>query len=224
MAVLLDIGCISQATYFRLIGDTLQVTRPVFHGRAAEILRFLPHSTGIVRVFPRAFEVSSESAATGITEVSIERCPCATPSARIPEAETMEIILDSPETMDMEDAEIVVAGGKGIGSKEAFVLLEDLAKALGGVVAASRVAVDLKWAPKERLVGQTGRKIAPDLYVACGISGASQHIAGMRESRYLLAINTDPAAPIFKHATWGIIGDATRVVPAMTHALQQHEK
>ena len=222
LAVLLGIGCISQATYFRPIGDTVQVTRPLLHGKVAEILRFLPESAGIVRVFPKAFEVPSEVTVTGIADAEIEHARCVTPLKRLPETETVEAIPDTLETMDLEDAAIVVAGGKGMGSSHAFGLLEDLAKALGGTVAASRVAVDLKWAPKERLVGQTGRKVAPDLYIACGVSGASQHIAGMKESRFILAINTDPNAPIFKHATWGILGDATKVVPALTQTVRTY--
>ncbi len=112
----------------------------------------------------------------------------------------------------LEDADIVVAGGRGMGSREGFALLESLAELLGGTVGASRIAVDLGWAPREKLVGQTGAKVTPDLYIACGISGAHQHLQGMKQSRSILAINTDPTAPIFRVATWGIVADAREVI------------
>ena len=118
--------------------------------------------------------------------------------------------------MRVEDAEIIVAGGRGVGSAEAFSVLQELADALGGVVAGSRGAVENGWIPPERQVGQTGRTVRPKLYVACGISGAVQHLVGMQNSQAILAINADPEAPIFSVATHGIVGDLFKVVPALT--------
>jgi electron transfer flavoprotein alpha subunit len=128
---------------------------------------------------------------------------------------------DPPGALQLEDAEIVVAGGRGMGSGESFRLLAELANLLHGTVAASRIAVDLGWTAKERLVGQTGTKVAPELYIACGISGAPQHQAGMKDSRSILAINTDAQAPIFRTATWGILGDAVEVVSELIEQLRQ---
>ena len=126
---------------------------------------------------------------------------------------------DLAETVDLDDAETIVAGGRGMGSQENFHLLEELAGALGGVVAASRAAVDAKWISYAHQVGQTGRTVRPRLYIACGISGAIQHLVGMQTSDAIIAINTDPAAPIMSVATWGVVGNALEIVPALTKAL-----
>ena len=126
---------------------------------------------------------------------------------------------DLAETVNLDDAEVIVSGGRGMGSKENFRLLEDLAGALGGVVAASRAAVDAKWISYAHQVGQTGRTVRPRLYIACGISGAVQHLVGMQTSDAIIAINSDPTAPIFSVATWGVVGNAVEIVPALTAAL-----
>ncbi len=220
LAVLVDVGYVAKATYLRKIGDALSLTRPLMQGALSEVLRFIPPTRGLVSLYPRAFDVPGSPGDRPSEELTKEIHQSAVPVEGAGYREVIERTLEPAEALEVEDAEIVVAGGKGMQTEANFALLQELAKCLGGAVAASRIAVDLGWAPKERLVGQTGKKVFPELYIACGISGAHQHQAGMKEARHILAVNTDPQAPIFQIATWGILGDATEVVTQMIGRLR----
>ena len=134
--------------------------------------------------------------------------------------EILDVIKKMNEAADISSADILVSGGRGMGSKENFQMLYDLAEVLGGRVAASRAAVDAGWADKELQVGQTGKTVRPKLYIAVGISGAIQHMAGMEESEIIIAINRDETAPIFNIADYGVVGDLNKVVPMLTEKIR----
>ncbi len=128
---------------------------------------------------------------------------------------------DTGGKISLADAKVVVSGGRGVGSSEGFAILEELAALLGGAVGCSRVVTSAGWRPHTDQVGQTGTKVAPDLYIACGISGATQHIAGCKGAKAMLAINDDPEATIFAHADYAVIGDLHDIVPAITAELRK---
>ncbi len=138
--------------------------------------------------------------------------------------EILNVVKSVTDVVDIMEAKILVSGGRGVGSKENFKLLEDLAEAIGGTVSCSRAVVDNGWLPKDLQVGQTGKTVRPNVYFAIGISGAIQHAAGMEESDIIIAINKDEDAPIFDVADYGIVGDLNKIVPQLTEMLKSQVK
>jgi electron transfer flavoprotein alpha subunit len=169
----------------------------------------------IATVPPRVFESAAPSQRRGeIIRIGSELAP--------PKTKVLRVSPKEVKTVRLEDANVIVSGGRGITKREDFVMLEELAKSMGGEVGCSSpIAEDLKWMPLERLVGLTGHKVKPKLYLACGISGQAQHITGMRSSRVVVAINTDPEAPIFQQSDYCIVGDLYEIVPLLTEAFRK---
>jgi electron transfer flavoprotein alpha subunit len=164
---------------------------------------------------------SFDPAATGgqaeVEEIAVELEEFSTAARMVEQAH------EESEGPSIEDAEVVVAGGRGLGGPENFTLVEELAKALGGAVGATRAVVDAGWYPYSTQVGQTGKTVSPKLYIACGISGAIQHKVGMQSSGVIVAINKDPNAPIFEFSDLGVVGDVHQVVPKLTELVRQRK-
>jgi len=217
-------GYACRITNLRSIGGRLVMTRPLVQGTLSELLRFPAGRGGLICLSPRSFDLPKPFSIAEPLPLAVEdAAPFLPARPSSPLFEILESVREPASRVAIEDAEIVIAGGRGMRSREGFALLEQLAELLGGAVGASRIAVDLGWAPKEKLIGQTGAKVAPDLYIACGISGAHQHLQGMKHSRAVLAINTDPMAPIFRIATWGIVADAGEVIREILHRSTETE-
>lgn len=170
-----------------------------------------PH---LVQIRPKSYAAEQVGGTAEVRPVDISVDP-ATLRVKITASEVLAA--DGP---NLEDASIIVSGGRGLGQPDNYVLVEELARELGGAPGATRAIVDAGWVPYSYQVGQTGKTVKPNLYVACGISGAIQHVAGMKGSRHLIAINRDPDAPIFEIADLGIVGDVLTIVPKLTEKLR----
>jgi len=213
-------GLVTEATFLNPQSGGLQVTRTAYRPHASMIFSFQGKSPAIVTLAPKIAEVERALSRDRFT-LETPECWGKTLSLRGDRVKIEQAVREIPSQVALADAEVIVAGGKGMQAGENFRLLEDLAEVLGGTVAASRMAVDLKWRPRECMVGVTGKVVSPGLYVACGISGAIQHLMGMQSSETIVAINTDPNAPIFRIATLGILGDVQDVLPVMIDAFRE---
>ncbi len=211
---LLDVGVASDCIELHTDGDSIVARRPVFAGKALVNVTG-SGSTMVATLRPNAFGVS-EGAAAGNVEAFSTDAPTKGLGAVL-----RDIVAAAEKKIELTEANVVVSGGRGMKGPENFHLIEELAAAFGGAVGASRAVVDAGWRPHSEQVGQTGKTVSPTLYIAVGISGAIQHLAGMRTSKFIVAINKDAEAPIFKVADYGIVGDAFEVVPAMTKAVQE---
>lgn len=210
-----DAGMVSEVVDFQMDGDKFVGTRPLFAGKCLAKCEIDGPKPGFVTVRPNALGLP-ESANAGAGEVKTIDANAGDIRAKI-----KEIIKGASEKLDLTEASIIVSGGRAMKSKENFKILEDLAEVLGATVGASRAAVDSGYAEHSMQVGQTGKTVAPALYIACGISGSIQHLAGMRTSKVIVCINTDPDAPIFSKADYGIVGDLFQVVPVMTEEFKK---
>jgi electron transfer flavoprotein alpha subunit len=213
IAAAIGAPCGMDVTAVSANGGAVRVVRPVYAGKAIQTLDLA--GTPVVAVRPGAYPAVQAGKAGGVEPLAA--------TAATPRLTVTGITTPEKAALDVAEARVVVAGGRGLGDPKHFGLLEDLAAAFGGeaAVGASRAVVDAGWVEHGAQVGQTGKTVSPDLYFAIGVSGAIQHLAGMRTARTIVAINRDKDAPIFKVADYGIVGDLFEVVPALTEAIKK---
>lgn len=210
LAAKLDAACVSEASQVRA-DDGLIAVRSSYGGVAQAEIK-LKTSPGIVCLKPGSYPKADEAGEGEVEEVQVE----VSPGVEVVEVRSKEVGLR------LEDAEVVVVAGRGVKKKEDLSMLEELAEVLGGAVGVTRpLSADLQWAPN--WVGMSGVAVKPKLYVGVGVSGQIQHIAGVRDSKTIVAINSDPNAPIFEHADYGIIGDLYTVVPKLLERVKQYK-
>lgn len=190
-------------------------TRPAFGGNVMATIANRYSRPQMASVRPGVMEVAHDPGRKG----EIVHCRVSLEEEGIG-TRVLEKVREKKKAVQLSEAKVVVAGGRGVGGGKGFALLEELASILGGELGGTRVAMEEGWIPQERQVGQTGQSVRPELYIACGISGAVQHRAGMSNSRHVVAINKDRRAPIFQVADWGIVGDLNEVVPAMIEEIK----
>jgi len=212
LAASLDAALATDCIQVSLAGGQVTARRPVYAGKATAEVEFTDDSLKVITVRPRTVK-PPEPDATRSAEVA--RVVVELPGQK---TALKEIIASDNVRPDVTEAAIIVTGGRSLGSAENFSIIENFADSIGAAVGSSRAAVDAGYRPYRDQVGQTGKVVSPQVYIACGVSGAIQHLAGMRTSKHIVAINTDPDAPIFQLADYGIVGDLFEVVPQLTEA------
>ncbi|MCE5220255.1 MAG: electron transfer flavoprotein subunit alpha/FixB family protein [Clostridium sp.] len=207
------LGCVSDITAMSKTDGKVIYTRPAYGGTILEHIEV--EGTAIVTVRNGSFSKPEAASNAGVTENKVE-----IPADAI-KAKIINTVKEISESVNLEEAQVIVAGGRGMGNAESFKLVEELARVLGGVVGATRPPIEEKWISRAHQVGQSGKIVAPKLYIACGISGASQHTSGMSGSNYIVAINKDEEAPIFEIANIGIVGNVTDILPVMIEEMKK---
>ena len=215
----LDCGVITDAYEIALDGETLKVQVPWYSATTIVDVTLQGGVTRLLLVKPKTF--ASEPLAQPLAPQAEAISAGVSDGAK--RARVVETVVQKSEGPRLEEASVVVSGGRGLKQAENFSLLNDLAGQLNGAVGASRAVVDAGWVPYSYQVGQTGKTVKPVVYMACGISGAIQHTVGMKGAKYIIAINTDPDAPIFKFADLGIVGDVLKIVPALTQEIKKRK-
>lgn len=205
-------GSVNDAIALSADGGQVVAIRPVYGGSAQESIRVLA-SPAVISVRGGSFAAPESAPAIEALEASTDGI----------QTKIVEVIAEEGETVNLEDASIIVSGGRGMGTEEDFALCKEMADILGGVVGATRPAIESGWINRMHQVGQSGKIVNPDLYIACGVSGAMQHLSGMIGSKYIVAINKDEDAAIFSVADVGIVGDVKTIMPLMTEEFKKRK-
>lgn len=217
-AALLDVSPVTDVT---AISDSLTFVRPIYAGNALCTVRYTGASPCILTIRSTSFPVSQKSVDSKSNKASISRVDLSTFDEDLGKSMYISQTSQDDERPDLGNARVVITGGRALKSAENFKLIENLANKLGAAVGATRAAVDAGFVPNDLQVGQTGKIVAPELYMAFGVSGAIQHLAGMRDSKVIVAVNNDADAPIFQVSDYGLVGDLFEVIPELLEKLPE---
>jgi len=209
----MSLGCVTDIIGMNKTDGKVIYTRPAYGGTILEHIEV--EGTAVVIVRKGSFSKPEAGSNAGVTEKKIEI------PASVVKAKIVDTVKEMCESVNLEEAQVIISGGRGMGSIENFQLVEKLARVLGGVVGATRPAIESDWICRTHQVGQSGKIVAPKLYIACGISGATQHTSGMSGSNYIVAINKDEEAPIFEIADIAIIGNVNEILPVMIEEMKK---
>lgn len=213
LAARFDAAIATDLIEIKASGDSVTGVKPMYAGKVFAELALQNSDVQFATLRANVFKAEQTDGAANAVKIEA--------AAADSKLKTTEIRKDKSEKVDLTEASIIISGGRSLGSADAFKILHEAADVLGATVGASRAAVDAGYAPHEMQVGQTGKTVNPNLYIAAGISGSIQHMAGMRSSKVIVAINTDPEAPIFKIANYGIVADLFQAVPVLTQKLKE---
>mgnify|MGYP000888571789 CR=1 FL=1 len=216
LSALLDAGLASDCTSLSFSGEKIVARKPLYAGKATAEVEFLDSGLQMATIRPNALGAPKQAQPTPTLEVINIAVSLSGQKTNV-----KDVVQGNTGRPDVTEAAIVISGGRSLKSADGFKILEELADVVGGAVGASRAAVDAGFRPHRDQVGQTGKVVSPSLYIACGISGAIQHLAGMRTSKVIVAINTDPEAPIFQAADYGVVCDLFSLVPLLTQEFRK---